>query len=92
LAGLRAYRVIVLKKALRDHDPATPLLVSDGWASNVELLAKLAPHARRIGEAPLTLRYDLQARPSRFRPWRTLFGLARLPRSIWSTSADPEAA
>lgn len=91
LSGLRAYRVIVVKKALRDLDPAARLVVSDGWASNVELLAKLAPHARRIGEVPLTLRYDLQARPSRFRPWRTLFGLVRLPRSIWS-SPDPEAA
>jgi glycosyltransferase involved in cell wall biosynthesis len=91
LCGLRAYRVIVLKKALRDMGPSERLLVSDGWAANVELLAKLAPHARRIGETPLELRYDLQARPSRFRPWKTVLGVARLPRSIWS-SAGPETA
>lgn len=91
LCGLRAYRVIVLKKAMRDADPSDRMIRSDGWAANVELLAKLAPHARRIGEAPLNLRYDLQARPSRFRPWKTLLGLARLPRSIWS-AAGPEAA
>jgi glycosyltransferase involved in cell wall biosynthesis len=90
LGGLRAYRVIVLKKALRDR--ATPLLTSDGWAANVELLGKLAPHARRIAEAPLALRYDLQMRPSRFRPVRTLWSLARLRASLWATPPSVEAA
>lgn len=90
LGGLRAYRVIVLKKALRDR--AMPLLTLDGWAANVELLGKLAPHARRITEAPLALRYDLQIRPSRFRPVRTLWSLARLRSSLWSTPPGAEAA
>lgn len=91
LAGLRAYRVIVLKKALRDRPVEDPLLRSDGWAANVELLARLAPHARRIGEAPLQIRYDLQARPSRFRPVRTFMSLAKLPGSMWN-QPGPEAA
>ena len=90
LGGLRAYRVIVLKKALRDR--ATPLLTSDGWAANVELLGKLAPHARRISEAPLSLRYDLQMRPSRFKPVRTLWSLARLRSSLWAAQPSAEAA
>ena len=90
LGGLRAYRMIVLKKAFRDRPTDQPLIRSDGWAANVELLGRLAPHARRIGEAPLELRYDLQTRPSRFRPLKTLLSLARLPRTIWS--AGPEAA
>lgn len=84
LAGLRAYRVIVLKKALRDRTENDPLISSDGWAANVELLSRLTPHARRIAEVPLHLRYDLHARPSRFRPWRTFLGLVRLPGSMWS--------
>jgi len=91
LAGLRAYRVIVLKKALRDRGVDDPLIRSDGWAANVELLGHLAPHARRISEVPLTLRYDLQTRPSRFRAWKTFMALARLPRSLWS-SPGAEAA
>lgn len=78
LAGLRAYRVIVLKKAMRDLSETDRLVRSDGWAANVELLAVLAPHARRIAEAPLDIRYDLQMRPSRFKPGQTLLGLARL--------------
>lgn len=86
LTGLRAYRVIVLKKAFRDRPEDMPLLASDGWASNLELLVALAPHARRIGEAPLTLRYGLRTRPSRFRPVQTLLSLFRLRGiSTWSS-------
>jgi glycosyltransferase involved in cell wall biosynthesis len=84
LAGLRAYRVIVLKKAFRDMDEQDRVISAEGWAANVELLGVLAPHARRIAEAPLTLRYHLQARPSRFRPMKTLLSLARLGGSVWS--------
>lgn len=84
LAGLRAYRLIVLKKTLRDLPPGQPLVRADGWAANVELLARLAPHARRIGEAPLEPRFDLRVRPSRFRPVKTLLSLARLPRTLWA--------
>jgi len=90
-AGFRAYRVIVLKKALRDRGDEDPLIRSDGWAANVELLGELAPHARRIAETTLTPRFDLQRRPSRFRPWRTFVGLAKLPRSLW-VAEEPEAA
>ncbi|MDX1493311.1 MAG: glycosyltransferase family 2 protein [Longimicrobiales bacterium] len=91
LPGLRAYRVIVLKKAFREMEEGESLIRSDGWAANVELLGRLAPHARRIAEVPLNMRYELQTRPSRFRPWRTFFGLARLRGSVWS-KVDPEAA
>ena len=86
LSGLRAYRVIVLKKALRDRPVEEPLLESEGWASNVELLGRLAPHARRIAESPLGLRYDLRLRESRFKPWKTFLALARLPGgALWSS-------
>jgi len=91
LSGLRAYRVIVLKKALRDRPEDDRLIHSDGWAANVEMLGKLAPHARRIAEAPLDLRYDLQMRPSRFKPGKTLLDLARL-RGLWSDVPSPETA
>jgi glycosyltransferase involved in cell wall biosynthesis len=77
LTGLRAYRVIVLKKAFREHPEKDSVVTSDGWAANLELLAAVAPHARRIAEAPCRLRYDLQVRPSRFQPWRAFRALAR---------------
>lgn len=78
LSGLRAYRIIVLKKALRDRPQEEPLVSSEGWAANVDFLRVLAPHARRIAETSLQLRYDRRTRPSRFHAVRTLLSLARL--------------
>lgn len=75
--GFRAYRLIVPRKALRDDD--RPLCSStEPWAANVELLARLMPHARRVEESPLALRYSLLSRPSRFRAMRALRELLRL--------------
>ena len=90
LGGMRAYRVIVLKKALRDRPE--PLLLADGWAANLELLGQLIPHARRISEVQLEPRYDLRMRPSRFRPVRTLLSVARLRGSLPPAVPDVEAA
>ena len=82
LSGFRAYRLIVLKKALAEFK-GRPFLTTDGWASNVELLGLVAPHARRIVEAPLTLRYHVDGRPSRLSAVRTLRGLLRVRRQGW---------
>ena len=86
LSGFRAYRLIVLKKALADFRDR-PFLTTDGWASNVELLGLVAPHARRIVEAPLTLRYNVDGRPSRLSAVRTLRGLLRVRRERWERPA-----
>ena len=86
LSGFRAYRLIVLKKALAEFR-GRPFLTTDGWASNLELLGLLAPHARRIAEAPLTLRYDVDGRPSRLSAVRTLQGLLRVRRERWESHA-----
>ena len=82
LSGFRAYRLIVLKKALAEFR-GRPFLTTDSWASNVELLGLVAPHARRIVEAPVTMRYDVRGRPSRLRAVRTLRGLLRVRRERW---------
>ena len=77
MCGFRAYRLIVPKKALRDDE--TPLCSStEPWVANVEVLSRLIPHARRVEESPLALRYGLQSRPSRFRAMRALRELLRL--------------
>ncbi len=86
LSGFRAYRLIVLKKALAEFR-GRPFLTTDGWASNVELLGLVAPHARRIAESPLTLRYDVDQRPSRLSAVRTLRGLLRVRRERWESPA-----
>lgn len=92
LSGLRAYRVIVLRKAFREQPEGRPLLRTDGWAANLELLGLLAPHARRIEEAPLTPRYNLRIRASRFRPVQTILSLTRLRGTSWQAGPDATLA
>jgi glycosyltransferase involved in cell wall biosynthesis len=83
LCGFRAYRVIVLKKALRTAGER-PLLSAPGWAANLEVLGVVAPHARRIEETSLDLRFDLRSRDSRFRPIQTFRDLYRVGgRGMW---------
>jgi len=77
----------VLKKVLREAGE-TPLLHSEGWAANVELLGLAAPHARRIEEAPFQMRYHLLTRASRFRPFRTLRDLLRVRGIGWSSATE----
>src|SRR5437763_6674172 len=67
VSGFCALRLILLRQALgvgggRD---ASPLLSTDGWCASAELLARLAPHARRVDAIPAAARYDLVQRPSR---------------------------
>lgn len=84
LCGFRAYRIIVLKKAIRAAGTA-PLLDAAGWGANVQLLSVVAPHARRIDEVPLHLQLDVRARETRFKPLQTLRDLYRVRgRKVWA--------
>lgn len=86
LCGFRAYRAVVVKKALRAAGDR-PLLTRDGWAANAELLKVLVPFTRRVAEAPLGLRYDIRRRGSRVRPLSTLREILRVGRVV---PLDPE--
>jgi hypothetical protein len=70
VSGFLALRLIVLRQALRRD--TTPFLQTEGWCASAELVARLAPHARRLDAIPAAARYDLVQRPSRVRPWRQL--------------------
>ncbi len=78
-AGFRAYRAIIARKVFDDQG-REPLLRSDGWNADAELLRAFVPEARRIatGEAPGV--HARRQRPSRF-AWcegvRQLGGAAR---------------
>lgn len=92
LSGFRAYRVLTLKRALADADGA-PLLRRGGRAANAELLAAVAPHARRVESAEVALRHDRRERPSRFQAWgtaRELWEFRRTARPL-PPSAPPAA-
>ena len=64
LASLRAYRVISLRRALEDK---TLLQGTTGPLANARLLEAVAPHARRIEEVEVDVRYDRRLRDTRFR-------------------------
>ncbi len=83
LGGYRAYRVVVLKKALREAEEGRPLASSDGWGANLEILSRTAPHARRIDEAPCTGGLSIGGRESRFRALGSLMGLVNLRGTPW---------
>lgn len=70
LLGFRAYRAVVVGRALRAAG-SRPLITTDGWAANAELLKVLAPFARRIARVPLRLRYDIRWRRTRVRVFAT---------------------
>ena len=70
VSGFLALRLIVLRQALRRD--TTQFLQTEGWCASAELVARLAPHARRLDAIPVAARYDLVQRPSRVRPWRQL--------------------
>jgi len=75
LSGFVALRLIVLRQALRPD--GAPLLTTDGWCANAELVARLAGHARRVDTVPVAARYDLAQRPPRVPPWRRLLAAWR---------------
>jgi hypothetical protein len=70
VSGFLALRLIVLRQALRRD--TTQFLQTEGWCASAELVARLAPHARRLDAIPAAARYDLVQRPSRVRPWHQL--------------------
>lgn len=88
LHGLRAYRVIVLKKALRGEE--APLAgAAEPWVANLELLHRVSGFARRVEDLPLGTRHALRVRESRFRAvpvLRNLFGLRAL---AWTAETLP---
>lgn len=79
LSGLRAYRVVVLKRALEARAGGR-LLTWSGHGAHVELLAQTVPHSRRTDVVETTLKHHRLQRPTRFSfmtAWREVFGAAR---------------
>ena len=77
LRGFRAYRAVVLRKALGVAGDR-PLVSTGGWAANAELLQTLAPFARRTALVRIEPRYDIRWRRSRVRVLTTVREILRL--------------
>ena len=71
LSGFVALRLVSLRLALKQAGEGR-LLTTDGWCASAELVARLAPHARRVETVDSTARYDRRERPSRVRPLAAL--------------------
>lgn len=76
----RLYRITVVRDLLKEAGD-DPIVTSEGWAANVELLVKAARVARRVETVAVDPRYDLRERPTRVRP---LSDLVTLYRYGWS--------
>jgi glycosyltransferase involved in cell wall biosynthesis len=74
VSGFMGIRLVSLKNALRAREG--PLLTSEGWSANAELIGLLAREARRIETVGVIERHDLRQRPSRIDPWP-------LARQLW---------
>lgn len=61
----RAYRIALLKRALREFQEG--LITARTRAAGVQLLLRLGSLAPVVKEVPVTSRYDIRTRPSRFR-------------------------
>lgn len=76
LVGLRAYRLICVKKAL-DAYPDGLVAGASAPVASARLLQRIAPHARRLEEVDVTYRYDRRLRDTRLQPVSRLAELLR---------------
>lgn len=81
VSGFRAYRVNVLKRAFAESN-GSPLLTTDGWAANFELLMAVGPHSRRTEGIEVARRHEMRQRESRFQPWNTLVRVWQVSRKF----------
>jgi glycosyltransferase involved in cell wall biosynthesis len=83
---LRAYRISILRDLMK-RVGKSPIAHGDSWAANAEVLARVAPLARRIETTSITPRYELRPRSTRVRPWRHALSLYRSARALRSAPA-----
>ena len=79
-SGFRMYRLMVLRRALASLAEGESLITEDGWAANVELLKRVAPHVRQWDEIEVPMNLTRRYRESRFEAWPQLRSLLRSSR------------
>ena len=89
----RLYRISLLREVIKSFGEK-PLVTSEGWGANVELLMNTAPLARRIERVTLAPRYDVRVRDSRIHPIADgmalyRFGWRTRGRKITASAAPP---
>jgi hypothetical protein len=87
----RLYRISLLRDLLKQAGDQ-PLLQSDGWAANVELLLAAIPLARRVETVSVASRWDVRPRETRRRPWPdavSLFHFGRTHKRVLRSRPAP---
>jgi len=85
---LRVYRVSLVRELIKGSEGSVgPLVRSDGWAANVELLVRASRVARRIESIGFQPRYELRPRTTRIRPWKSAVALFRSARALRALQA-----
>jgi glycosyltransferase involved in cell wall biosynthesis len=85
---LRVYRLSILRDLIKSAGES-PLARGDSWAANIEMLARVAPLARRIETTSTSPRYELRPRATRVRAWRHALSLYRSARALRVAPATP---
>lgn len=95
---LRGYRLATIERLVRDAG-AQPFLGCQGWAADLELLARAARHARTIASVEIHTARPESARKSRLHPvreawrtWRAAAALTGLPMPALSPQEAAEPA
>jgi hypothetical protein len=75
-------RIAVVRDVLRADFPRASERASAGapestWLTNLELLKSAAPHARRVEAVPVTPRFDVRQRASRYEARAAAWDLAK---------------
>ncbi|HEY3133154.1 MAG TPA: glycosyltransferase family 2 protein [Gemmatimonadaceae bacterium] len=82
----RLYRISVLRELIKAIGEE-PVVSTNGWAANMELLLKARRFARRVENVDLAPRYDVRTRETRVRPVADALGLVRFSRKARGLAA-----
>lgn len=82
----RLYRISVLRELLKSIGDE-PVISSNGWAANMELLLRARRFARRVENVDIAPRYDVRTRESRVRPVADALSLFRFSRRARNLAA-----
>ena len=75
----RLYRISVIRELVKSLGDK-PIVTSNGWAANMELLLKARQFARRVETVDVAPRYDVRQRETRVRPFADAITLYRFVR------------
>jgi glycosyltransferase involved in cell wall biosynthesis len=91
LGSYRLFRIATVRELIKERGE-TPIVSTDGWTANVELLTRVAKHARRVETVPLEVRYDVRSRDTRVRPVAAAWDLLRYGRASRSARLTTSAS